>query len=98
MDGDAGPGFYKSWNLGVLDSRLLPDAIDRKLDPIRDASALDNRLTAGAVEGEAHGDDCLQRVALRAASGAYVGLSARNADRVIENGVDRLGRHARAGV
>ena len=49
-----------------------------------------------AVEHVAHGENGLEGVSLRPARRRRIGLAARHADAVVENGVDRLGVDADA--
>jgi hypothetical protein len=49
----------------MVDLRLLPKVVDLEGDPVRRTPAFDQRLALGTVERERHGDDRLQRIALR---------------------------------
>jgi hypothetical protein len=83
---------------GVDDLRLIVDVIDPKLDLMPDAAGLDDRHSGGsgiaadlAIEHIAHGENGLQRIALRAAGRRDISLAAGNPDRIIEDGLDGLG-------
>ena len=80
----------------VDDLRLVVDVIDTELDAVRDAAGLDDRhagrvAALAPVEHVAHGQDGLQRVALRAAGRRDIGLAAGDPDRVVEDRLDGLG-------
>jgi hypothetical protein len=59
----------------MLDLGRAPYRIDSEDDAMGDAARLDDRLAPVTVEGEAHGEDGLQRVALLAARHRDVGLA-----------------------
>ena len=60
------PVFYSRGASVMGDARNPPDRIDVENDAMRDALAFDDGLAPLAVEGEAHGEYRLERVALRA--------------------------------
>ena len=79
------------------DARNPPDRIGVEDDAMRDALAFDDGLAPLAVEGEAHGEYRLQRVALRASRRADVGFARRRPRGVVDERRDRLGRDAATG-
>ena len=51
------------------DEGFLPDAVDGKFDRMQNTLCRDVDVAAFSIEGEGHGDDRFQRIALSAASG-----------------------------
>ena len=82
----------------VVDHRLLSDGIGGDPDPMMDAAGLDLDEPSLAVEGEAHGDDRLQCVALGASGRPGIGGAAGDSRAEIEDTGDGLGRDARPEV
>src|SRR5512144_1942572 len=82
----------------MANDRLLTDGIDGKGDFVSDALGIDLDPAGFAVEREGHGEDRLQRVALRPAAGRDIGFAARYPNREVENARDHLSRQARAVV
>ena len=79
------------------DARNPPDRIGVENDAMCNALAFDDGVAPFAVEGEAHGENRLKRVALRASRRADVGFARRRPHSVVGERCDRLGRHAAAG-
>ena len=77
------------------DARNPPDRIGVENDAMRDALAFDDGLASLAVEGEAHGEYRLERVALRASRRADVGFARRRPRGVVDERRDRLGQRCR---
>ena len=78
------------------DPRLIVYVIDPELDAVLDAPGLDDRqarpvASVPAVEHVTHGEDGLERVALRASRRRDIRLAARHTDGVVENWVDGPG-------
>ena len=90
------PDLDRRWRGGVGDLRLVVDVVDPELDAMLDAAGLDDRhahrlgiaALALAIEHVAHGENGLERVALRAAGRRHVGLAAGDPDRVVEDRLD----------
>src|SRR5262249_1141802 len=75
--------------------RLLADVVDLERDSVVNAAGLDLDPAATAVEHERHGDDGLQRVALRAAGRGDVGVAAADPDGKVEHTLHGLCRKPR---
>jgi hypothetical protein len=71
-------------------ARFPPDRVDRKSDPVQDASALNYGLASLAVERKRHREDGLKCVPLRAACRRDIGLAGRHARGIVEDIGDRL--------
>jgi hypothetical protein len=65
--------------------RLLGDRVDGEAEPVQGAAGLDLDQAGRAVEGEGHGEDGLERVALGAAGRADVGLAGADPDGEVED-------------
>src|SRR5262245_20033637 len=82
----------------MTDHRLLADVVDLEGDDVVNAAGLDVDSAAAAVDHERHGDNGLESVALRAASGTHIRLAAADPDREVEHPLHRLYWDARAVV
>src|SRR6516225_9987712 len=69
------PDLYRRRTPLVLDLGCAPYRIHGEDDAVGDAPRLDDRLAPLTVEGEAHGEDGLQSIALLAARHRDVGLA-----------------------
>ena len=78
----------------VVDHRRLPDLIDAEGDRVLHAARNDLDATFLSVQGEWHGEDCLQRVALGAAVRRDIGFAARGPGVEIQDRGHGLGRDA----
>ena len=88
-DPDLGPGFYRVPHHLALDDRRLADPVDPEDDPCRSPCAAISILPHLLVQHERHGDDGLQRVALRAARRRDVGFPGGDPDGEVEDALDR---------
>jgi hypothetical protein len=91
------PDLYRRRTPLVLDLGRAPHRIDGEDNAVGDAPRLDDCLALLTVDGEAHGEDGLQRVALLAARHRDVGLARRCPHRVVDDRGDRLGVDAATG-
>ncbi len=67
---------YRRPPLHMLNPGLAPHRIDAESDAVFSALGLDRGLAAVAIERERHGEQTLQRVALRATGWRDIGLAA----------------------
>jgi hypothetical protein len=98
MQRDAGAGMYRRGALAVLDPGQAPDRVDGEGDAVGDAAGLDHSLAPTAVEGEWHGEQRLQGIALSATRRPHVSLAAGGLGAVVEQTGDGLGSNAGAVV
>ena len=82
----------------VLDDRSLTDAIDAEVDGVGCAPRLDLDPAALPVQHERHGEDRLERVALRATGRADICFARRDPHAEVKDVLDYIGREARAVV
>ena len=95
---ELGPDLDCRCRRGVDELGLIADVIDTKLDLMLDAASFDDRHSSRvgiaadlAIEHIAHGENGLQRIALRAAGRRDIRLTAGDPDHIIEDRLDGLG-------
>jgi hypothetical protein len=84
--------------MAMADHRLLPERVDRELDPVAETVSTDLDPPGLAVEDERHRQDRLECIALGAAVRCHVRLAAGDAAREVEDVGDGVQRHAGAVV